>query len=106
MTAMQFACRRDRLRRGAEHHGQSDVERPLEPADWIAQAPGMLGDRSGYPRVSQLQQQCVAGSKKDRRFSVEAPRDRFRAKYARRLARGGGPDHRQLALEIGLTNNG
>ena len=39
----------------------------------------MLGDRCGYPWVSQLQEQGTAGSKEYRRLSVEAPGHRVGA---------------------------
>jgi hypothetical protein len=50
--------------------------------------------------MGKLQQQCAACSKENRRFSVDAPNDRIRAKDARRPAHGCGPNQRQLTFEI------
>ncbi len=41
----------------------------------------MLGDRSSYPRVGELQQQGAAGAEKERAFAIDPPAQRSRAKH-------------------------
>ena len=64
----------------------------------------MLSDRSGNPRVSQLQQQRATSAKEDGCFPVDPPNDRSRTENACRTARRGSVNDRQLTFEIGFGN--
>jgi hypothetical protein len=72
----------------------------VKSADRVGQCAGVLGDRRRDPRVSELEQERTASTKKNRRLSMDTPGQRGRAEYPFNLSWGMRLNLSELAFEV------
>ena len=97
---MQIAGSPEGFIQRAEHEREGDAECPVKSADRVGQCAGVLCDRGGDLRVGELEQQCTASTKKNRRLSMDTPGQRGWAEYPFDLPRRMRLNLSELAFEV------
>ena len=97
---MQMTGSPEGLIQRAEHEREGDAECPVKSADRVGQCAGVLCDRGGDVRVGELEQECTASAKKNRRLSMDTPGQRGRAEYPCNLSRRLRLNLSELAFEV------